>query len=167
MAKLGQDIGGGLMANVEQRGGSTQVTLAGAVTELANFETLKALRGAARVDLSGIERMNSLGVRAWCHFVRDAEAAGLALTFERCSPVIVEQIAMISNFFGARSQVASLMAPYYCEACGTEHTQLVERSANAPMVVPPVNTCPKCGKPAVVDEPENMYAALSQSLAGR
>jgi ABC-type transporter Mla MlaB component len=167
MAKLGQDIGGGLMANVEERGGSTQVTLAGAVTELANFEKLKAIRGTARVDLSGIERMNSLGVRAWCHFVRDAEAAGTALVFERCSPVIVEQIAMISNFFGTRSQVASLMAPYFCEACGTEHTQLIERSPNAAMVVPAQNTCPKCGKPAVVDEPENMYAALSQSLAGR
>jgi ABC-type transporter Mla MlaB component len=167
MAKLGQDIGGGLMANVEERAGSTQVTLAGAVTELANFEKLKAIRGAARVDLSGIERMNSLGVRAWCHFVRDAETAGVALTFERCSPVIVEQIAMISNFFGARSQVASLLVPYYCEACGTEHTQLIERSPGAAMAVPPQNTCPKCGKPAVIDEPENMYAALSQSLAGR
>jgi anti-anti-sigma regulatory factor len=167
MAKLGQDIGGGLMANVEQRGGAAHVTLAGAVTELANFETLKALRGAARIDLSGIERMNSLGVRAWCHFVRDAEAAGLSLTFERCSPVIVEQIAMISNFFGARSQVASLLAPYFCESCGTEHTQLIERNPSTPMVVPPQNTCPKCGKAAAVDEPENMYEALSQSLAGR
>ena len=167
MAKSGQELGGGLTANVEQRGNGTHVTLAGAVTELANFDKLKALRGAARVDLSGIDRMNSLGVRAWCHFVRDAEAAGLALTFERCSPVIVEQIAMISNFFGTKSQVVSLLAPYYCEGCGTEHTQLIERTGNTPMQVPQENTCPKCGKAAVVDEPENMYAALSQSLAGR
>jgi hypothetical protein len=167
MANKGQDLGGGLMASVEQRSGASYVTLAGPVTEMANFAALKTLTGAARIDLSGIDRMNSLGVRGWCHFVRDAEAAGLALTFERCSPVIVEQIAMISNFFGATSQVASLLAPYYCESCGTEHTQLIERSAGAPMVVPPQNTCPKCGKPAMVDEPENMYAALSQSLAGR
>lgn len=167
MAKLGQDIGGGLMANVEQSGATAHVTIAGAITELANFSKLKALKGAARIDLSGIDRINSLGVRNWCLFVRDAEAAGLALTFERCSPVIVEQISMISNFFGARSQVASLLVPYFCEGCSTEHTQLIERTPNAPIVVPPVNTCPKCGKPAAVDEPENMYTSLSKSLAGR
>ncbi len=167
MAKSGQDIGGGLMANVEQRGNGAFVTLSGPVTELANFSKLKSIGNVARFDLSGIDRMNSLGVRAWCHFVRDAEAAGVALTFERCSPVIVEQISMISNFFGTRSQVVSLLAPYYCEGCGTEHTQLIERTPNMPMQVPQQNTCPKCGKPANVDEPENMYAALSQSLAGR
>lgn len=167
MAKSGQDIGGGLMANVEQRANGAHVALAGPVTELANFTKLKSIGNVARFDLSGIDRMNSLGVRAWCHFVRDAEAAGVALTFERCSPVIVEQISMISNFFGTKSQVASLLVPYYCEGCGTEHTQLVERTPNTPMQVPEQNTCPKCGKPAAVDEPENMYAALSQSLAGR
>lgn len=167
MAKLGQDLGGGLLANVEQGAGTSRVTLAGAVTELANFDSLKALRGAARIDLSGIDRMNSLGVRAWCHFVRDAEAAGLALTFERCSPVIVEQIAMISNFFGAKSQVASLLAPYFCEACGSELTQLIERSPNAPIQVPSTIPCSKCGKQAIIDEPEDMYESLSKSLAGR
>jgi hypothetical protein len=167
MANLGQDIGGGLMANVEQNGATALVTIAGAITELADFSKLKALKGAARLDLSGINRINSLGVRNWCIFVRDAEAAGLALTFERCSPVIVEQISMISNFFGARSQVASLLVPYFCEACSTEHTQLIERTPNAPISVPPMNTCPKCGKQAAVDEPENMYESLTKSLAGR
>lgn len=155
------------MANIEKSGETAHVTIAGAITELADFTKVKALKGAARIDLSGIERINSLGVRNWSLFVRDAEAGGLAMTFERCSPVIVEQIAMISNFFGTRSQVASLLVPYFCEACSTEHTQLIERAPKAPIVVPPVNTCPKCGQSAAIDEPENMYAALSKSLAGR
>lgn len=155
------------MANIENSGETAHVTIAGAITELADFTKVKALKGAARIDLSGIERINSLGVRNWSIFVRDAEAGGLAMTFERCSPVIVEQIAMISNFFGTRSQVASLLVPYFCEACSSEHTQLIERAPKAPIVVPPENPCPKCGKQAAVDEPENMYASLSQSLAGR
>ena len=155
------------MANIEKSGETAHVTIAGAITELADFTKVKALKGAARIDLSGIERINSLGVRNWSMFVRDAEAGGLAMTFERCSPVIVEQIAMISNFLGTRSRVASLLVPYFCEACSTEHTQLIERAPTAPIVVPPVNSCPKCGQPAAVDEPENMYAALSKSLAGR
>ena len=167
MAKLGTDIGGGLTANIEQSTGTAQVAIAGAITELSDFSKLKALKGAARIDLSGIDRINSLGVRNWCLFVRDAEAAGLALTFERCSPVIVEQISMISNFFGAKSQVASLQVPYFCESCDTEHAQLIERAPNSPISVPSTNTCPKCGKPAAIDEPENMYEMLSKSLAGR
>jgi len=167
MAKLGTDLGGGLSAKIDQSTGTAQVAIAGAITELADFSTLKALKGAARIDLSGIDRINSLGVRNWCLFVRDAEAAGLALTFERCSPVIVEQISMISNFFGARSQVASLQIPYFCESCSSEHTQLVERASNSPISVPSTNTCPKCGKTAVIDEPENMYETLSKTLAGR
>lgn len=155
------------MVNIEKNGETAHVTIAGAITELADFSKVKALKGVARIDISGVERINSLGVRNWTLFVRDAEAGGLAITFERCSPVIVEQIAMISNFFGTRAQVASLLVPYFCEGCSTEHTQLIERAPKSPIAVPPVNTCPKCGKPATVDEPENMYASLSKSLAER
>ena len=167
MAKTGQDLGGSLVARVEPSNGATWVILTGGISEAADFTSLTMLPGPLHFDLSGIERINSLGVRNWVQFVRSGEAAGLAMTFERCSPVLVQQISMISNFMGTRSRVRSLVVPYLCPSCHAEATQLVELSPEAPLQVPPSMPCPKCATAMQVDELEEMYQSLYEKLSGR
>jgi ABC-type transporter Mla MlaB component len=162
-----QDLGGGLTAHVEPRDGGTSVVLSGPITEVATLASLSQLRGPLRIDLAGIARINSLGVRSWIRFIHDCEATGLEVTIERCAPVMVEQISMIKKFMGARSHVASLLVPYYCTSCGSEKTWLVERSAGASVVPPATTTCPKCGGAMQLDVLEDMYATVSASLAGQ
>ena len=160
MAKSGQDLGGSLTAQVEQRDGATYITLDGPVTELADFTPLTRLRGPLRLDLAGIDRINSIGVRSWILFVKQAEAMGLSLTFERVSPAMVLQISMISNFMGAKSRVRSLLVPYLCNSCHYEHLQLVEVTPGVALAVPPRMACPKCGAAMHLDELEAMYGSL-------
>ncbi len=160
MAKTDQELGGSLVARVEVRDGATWIALIGKVTEAANFTPLMKQRSPVHVHLSAVERINSLGVRGWVHFVRDCEAAGLAMTFDRVSPVMIQQVSMISNFFGARSQVRSLFVPYLCPKCNSEDTKLVEVTPGAPLPVALTVPCPKCGSPMQLEELEEMYASL-------
>ncbi|HEU0031998.1 MAG TPA: hypothetical protein VFQ53_15300 [Kofleriaceae bacterium] len=163
MAKpRGQDLGGALLAQVESRDGGTWVGLSGNVTEIANFAPLMKLGSPLRIDMGGIQRINSLGVRGWSVFVKEAEDAGIQLIVERCAPVIVQQIAMISNFMGSRTVVRSLLVPYYCSSCSEEALQQVEVTRGAPLAVPPSMPCPKCRSAMQLDEPDAMYDNLFQ-----
>jgi hypothetical protein len=159
-----QDLGGSLHAHVEPRGGGTLVTLSGNVTELADFTPLLRLRGPLLIDLHGIERINSLGVRGWAQFVRECEAAGLDPSFERCSPVMVQQISMIASFMGTGSRVRSLIAPYLCPSCNAEEFQLVDITGGARRAVQPTIPCPKCRTPMQLDELDEMYESLFAKL---
>jgi len=164
MAKPAHDLGGSLTARIEPRDGGTWVALSGNVTELADFTPLMQLRAPLRFDLGEIERINSLGVRGWVNFVRDCEAAGLELDFERCSPVMVQQLSMISNFMGSRSRVTSLVVPYLCPSCNAEEVQVIAVSRGAQLAIQPTIPCPKCRTPMQVDELEEMYENLFEKL---
>ncbi len=162
-----QDLGGSLTARIEPRDGGTAVALDGNLTEAANLALLMTLPAPVRFDLSGVDRINSLGVRSWVQFVRDSEAAGRALSFERCSPVLVQQLSMISNFMGSQSRVTSMFVPYLCPSCSAEATHLVEVMVGVPLSVPFTIPCPKCKTAMQVDELEEMYASLNQKLSAR
>src|SRR5262245_11585730 len=138
-----QNLGGSLKAEINRRDGATYVTLAGDITEAADLSPLTKQGSPVVVDLAGIRRINSLGVRTWVLFVRQAETSGIDLYFERCAPVIVGQMSMIRHFMGAKSQVRTLFAPYLCESCGTEHLELIQVSPGQKLAVPPTVVCPK------------------------
>lgn len=168
MSKVAQALGGPLSAHIEHRDGGTAVALFGKVTEAADFSKLTALRTALWVDLSAVENINSLGVRAWCTFVRDCELAKQPLVVEKVSPVMVQQMSMISSFMGTHAQVKSIFVPYLCPSCNAEDQRLVELSSrDAPIAVPSGVACPKCKTPMQVDEPEEMYENLFGKPAGR
>jgi len=165
MAKSGKDLGGGLSVRVEPRDGGTWVALAGNISEAADLSSLAALRGPLMFDLSGIERINSLGVRNWVFFVDDCERAGIPMTFERCSPVMVQQIGMISSFMGRTSRVRSLIVPYLCPSCNAEGTQLAELVSGKPLAITPTIPCPKCQTPMQIDELPELYETLRERLS--
>jgi hypothetical protein len=158
MAKL--DLGGGLIYRVERRDGTTWIALTGNISELANFDPLKAMPGPLVLDLSGLTRINSLGMRNWVYFVRDYEALGQALTFERVPPVVVNQMSMISNFMGAHSLVRSLVLPYLCPSCSKEDLQVLELTNGKAAQVNESAPCPKCRAAMEFDDVHDMYTEL-------
>ncbi|MBA3391095.1 MAG: hypothetical protein H0T89_00540 [Deltaproteobacteria bacterium] len=168
MPKIAQSLGGSLAAHIEYRDGGTSVALFGKVTEAADFSKLTALRTALWVDLSAVENINSLGVRAWCNFVRDCERAKQPLVIEKMAPVMVQQMSMISSFMGTHAQVKSIFVPYLCPSCNAEDLRLVElTSRDAPVTVPSNVLCPKCKTPMQVDELDGMYENLFGTTAAR
>jgi hypothetical protein len=66
-------------------------------------------------DVSGVKRINSLGVRAWVDFMKSL--GGRAVMLRRCSPAFVDQLNSVSDFRGNAS-VHSFLAPFVCERSG-------------------------------------------------
>lgn len=156
--KEGLNLGSSLWCRVAQRDGATWVDLGGNINEEVDLAPLKQLPGPLVLDLSMINRINSLGVRDWIDFVHDREAAGIDLVFDRCSPAMVTQISMISNFMGARSRVRSILVPYLCPACSHEHLEQLDVTRG--VSVQPALGCPKCGAAMELDELMDTYSRL-------
>ena len=144
-------------------GGIPVVRISGQITEEADFQTLTAIAqaGTLRLDLAGVEQINSCGVREWIHFVTELTREGRPFELAQCSPAIVRQLNMISNFRG-RGQVRSVMLPYYCAECGHEDRRMMELTAGG--ALPPIEDtipCTECGGLAEYDELPNSYLAFA------
>ena len=70
------------------------------------------------IDVSGITRINSCGIRTWVN-VMELLTQSHNVLFIECAPVVIRQFNMISNF-GARGVVQSFLLPYFCEKCNQE-----------------------------------------------
>ena len=141
--------------------GARRLVLAGAVTEHADFSFVRALppTQALALDLAGIEQVNSCGVREWVQFVSELDRAAIPFELCRCSPAIVRQLCMVSNFKGG-GVVRSIVAPYYCEACGHEEHRVVDvLGAEAPEIEEAV-ACSGCGGQAEFDDIPSTYLAF-------
>ena len=136
----------------ESRGAApaTRVTLSGDLTEDTDLsELLGTLSGKVVFDLAGIRRINSPGVREWLQFVESLGARGVVFELERCSPAVVHQLNVTSNFRGSGT-VRSILAPFFCPSCEREHARLIELEGNPRAPAPPSGDdepCPTCGAP--------------------
>lgn len=116
-------------------------------------------RESIRMDLGGIERINSCGVREWVNFFR-ALPVSLAVELELCSPAIVSQLNSIANFVG-EAKILSVQAPYSCPSCGCEQQSPVTiEQGKRPQLVAPM--CPKCHEEMEFDDLEDAYFAFMQ-----
>lgn len=135
------------------------VQVSGAITERADFRALTGLAETAPLclDLARVEQINSCGVREWIHFVRRLSDLEHPFELVQCSPAIVRQINMISNFCGTGA-VRSVLLPYYCGACGREETRLLELPPRGRRAdIEPSIACGGCGQAAEFDDLPEAY----------
>lgn len=129
--------------------------LSGIIDEGADLSFFDQLPQNARVNMRGVRRINSFGVRLWIEAVRRIPAH-LKLELVECPPSVVDQINMVAGFVG-RGRVSSFYAPMVCEKCGLERDQLfLVADYRAAGKLPPV-PCPSCGTTMVVDDLEEQY----------
>jgi len=157
--------GEGLTWSVLEQDGRHVVLLRGEINENADFSELSEyLQGDVDLDLEGVNRINSCGVREWVNFVRDLRVA--SLRFARCSPTVVLQLNTIYNFRG-RARVHSFLAPYVCEACHHDEYKLLRVEDHFPQRTPPYSPpafrCARCSGVMLFDElPERYLSFLSE-----
>lgn len=118
--------------------------LRGSLTENADLAALATqLQGQVVVDLSGIKRINSCGVREWIKFVNQYVGPGVSLVLEKCSVTFVHQMNFISNFIGP-CRVESVAVPLICSKCFAAREEVVGTSPLQLETFRP-GPCSKCG----------------------
>ena len=150
---------------VTQDNGQDLVTIVGPINEEAEIHLSKLAEGLGQtvtINFKQVTYINSLGVRSWINFMRDME--GKTITFQECTPEIVNQINMIPNFKGAAT-VASVYGTYFCDDCDQTQEVLFEAGKSLPtsdeISLPSVN-CKNCGAEDIeFEEVEEAFFAFS------
>jgi DNA-binding response OmpR family regulator len=145
---------------VKKDGDRTRVVLRGDFTEATRFDDLlPAMVGRVVFDTAQVTYMNSLGVRAWCEFLRQARIQGYEL--HACSVPFILQASMVRDVVG-RGTVTSFFAPFHCISCDHQEERLLQSAAIlAANLEPPVFKCPSCAGALEFDDlPERYFAFL-------
>lgn len=145
---------------VVKDGERIRVVLRGDFTEATRFdELLPAMVGRVVFDTAQVTYMNSLGVRAWCEFLRQARIQGYE--FHACSVPFILQASMVRDVIG-RGTVTSFFAPFHCIGCDHQEERLLQTAAIlAASLEPPTFKCPRCGGALEFDDlPERYFAFL-------
>ena len=150
-------MGGGSNVNVHVRRGEdkTTVTIAGLVDELADFSDLTSLEGLVQLDLRGIRRFNSAGVRVWVDAMRSL-TSNATVSFVECSPSVVDQLNMITGFLG-KGRVVSFVGPMMCPICDATEDVVFEAKMVRDLEGLPETRCPSCGGIMELDDDPESY----------
>ncbi len=150
----------GLRWRIKADPAGTTVELTGDVDEHTSLAPLAAkLSGQVVLDLAGVRRINSQGVRVWIDFLH-ALQPGTKLVFRRCSHPVITQINMIANFRGG-AVVESFFAPYVCDKCGAEADHLIDVvEQRARRGAFPVVTSTACGGAMTFDDVVERYLSF-------
>lgn len=77
------------------------------------------------LDLGGVKKISSFGIREWIDFVTAAARHARQLVLIECTPKVIDQLNMVANFAGG-GRVFSFYAPFRCDYCDSEHRVLLQ-----------------------------------------
>ncbi len=138
---------------------AARLVLEGPLTEGAELTPLVTqLPPETTVDLRGVTRINSSGVRRWISFITGVPPEK-ALYLENLPVSFVSQCNLIANFLG-RARVRSLFVPVLCESCGRTTELLADAEKISAGVRPVPPPCGTCGKETLLDVMEDDYFAF-------
>ncbi|MBN2724810.1 MAG: hypothetical protein JXR95_12125 [Deltaproteobacteria bacterium] len=144
----------------------TYINIIGIIDEDNNLEEIgeRVGTGTVLLNLSNVERINSCGVRDWVNWLTKIESKGAKVVLLECSPAIVAQINLVSNFI-SKSLIQSFYAPYYCANCDKEKVLLIESSTMKNVETPsaPISRCDDCDGVMEFDDMEESYFAFLQN----
>jgi anti-anti-sigma regulatory factor len=138
---------GSLVTTLEQRrSGARLIRLTGILDENNQLAELtdKLGAGAALINLSGVERINSAGVRDWMAWLASLKAKGTKPVLIACSPAVVERLNRITDFAG-HAVIKSFQLPYACETCHVDKRMLVHVIDMKAPYTAPAHACDACG----------------------
>ncbi|MDQ3335000.1 MAG: serine/threonine protein kinase [Myxococcota bacterium] len=143
--------------------GAVLVQLAGFVDEkFAGFGEVGDVR-AIVLDVSGMTRMTSFGVRQWIKAL-DALPKAADVYLFGCPTFLVDQLNMVLSF-GGPCKVLTVAAPFTCTSCGVESSEVIdvcsERATLLQGTIAP-RVCRRCGQALELDESPESYFAFAR-----
>lgn len=113
-----------------------------------------------KINCANVTRINSVGIRLWTQYFDQLRKKGLRLKFIECSPPIVEQTSIYTNFIN-KDEIESFYLPFYCSRCEKELNKLFDTQSIKQIDPDNLSTpCSTCGGKASFDEIPNKYLAV-------
>jgi serine/threonine protein kinase len=120
------------------------------------------------INVSGMTRMTSFGVRQWLKGMDALPKTIGDLYLLGCPTFFVDQLNMVLNFGGA-SQILTVVAPYTCPSCGQESGETIDVLADRASLAKggiPEKECRRCGGKLEFDEtPESYFSFVNKYAA--
>jgi hypothetical protein len=158
--------------DVKQNGDILNISVSGYIGENAGLFDLN-FTGVKKIvmDLSGVNYINSVGVKNWINWTGRFLNA-LQVEFHNCPSLIVNQVNMVAGFLPNDGTVESLSAPFICDKCNREESVPLKRGVHyhyATMnegykFTPPKVECPKCKGPMELDAVEAKFFNFLKSI---
>jgi hypothetical protein len=140
--------------------GEPSVVLEGELADLVDLDALRsALPTPAILDLGGIERITSIGVKFWLLFVDDLEQAGHPVEWQNVSPAVVRQLNLLSRMRGS-AVIKSVQAPFICTGCESETVERVDVTQDPMAQIAAPRTCADCGGKVELDDATSDYLSF-------
>ena len=137
------------------------VRVSGLIDErFSGFGELPAVETAV-IDVAGIHRMTSFGVRQWLTAM-DAVPKSIDVYLLGCPTFFVDQLNMVLHF-GGHAKVLTAFAPYVCAACQVESAEIIDvRAARSTLTKEaPEKNCAQCGGRLEFDESPQSYFSFA------
>lgn len=148
----------------EKQGSTLLVKLVGSMEEQVSLDTqIGPVDADLVVNCRGVTRINSVGVKMWMRYFQNLREQGRAFKFTECSPAIVEQLNLISNF-ACGGEVDSILLPFSCVKCKSDFVaNMPTRDLRKNNLMIPNVKCEKqeCG--ATFDDDPDEYLFFLQS----
>ncbi|HEX8114324.1 MAG TPA: hypothetical protein VF516_41625, partial [Kofleriaceae bacterium] len=143
-------------------GDATLVSISGLVDErFMGFGDIGAARTVV-LDVSGMTRMTSFGVRQWLKAMDALPKSITDLYLLGCPTFFVDQLNMVLNF-GGPAKILTVVAPHTCPSCGVESGELIDVLVDRANLVKgglPEKECARCGGKLEFDETPEAYFAF-------
>jgi serine/threonine protein kinase len=111
------------------------------------------------LDVSGMARMTSFGVRQWMKAMEALPKGATERYLLGCPMFFVDQLNMVLNF-GGGAQILTAVAPYSCASCGNESGEVIDLLGERAVIargVAPERKCASCGGKLDLDESPESY----------
>lgn len=115
------------------------------------------------LDMEAVEYFNSLGIRAWAHFVKSL-VAGRTVSYERCPPDFINQINMMP-LLAQSIKILSFSSEFICPDCNHSQRNNFDAHLTKAQLLTAFEkaTCSQCGSGLLPDEdPETILYFKSQ-----
>lgn len=134
MAPGGTDTGRGLNkleGRLARGEGFTVVRLDGVIdehNELASYTERIGSGEALFIDLGGVKRLNSVGVRDWVNWLRALKPKFARIVLFDCPPPVMNEVNFVKNFADG-AHITTFSVPLFCARCNKEENRLLESAA--------------------------------------
>ena len=144
----------------DTRDGVEVLFLVGSIDEETDLSPLlRTNTPELRLDLAGVRRINSFGVRTWLDVIHQIPETK-PMYFERCSPAIIDQCNLVRGFAG-HGQILSFLAPLICQDCMFQKLALFESQTCRELGSRiPTTQCDKCSDEMTLDDLEELFLSF-------